>query len=137
MPIHRQEEAGMPFTRISMREGRSAADKKKIVEDVYLALREAFNVPEDDLFSVITEHGANDFYYSRNYLGIERSDELIFIQITATHMRTEPQKKALFAGIARRLNKSIGVRPEDVFINLVEVLKENWSFGLGIAQYAV
>ena len=85
---------------------------------------------------VINEHDEPDFSYSSNYLGIARSDDLVIIQITANNTRTVDQKKAFFRQIVENLKKDPGVRPEDVFINLVEVLKENWSFGNGIAQYA-
>jgi 4-oxalocrotonate tautomerase len=71
-----------------------------------------------------------------NYLGIERSGDLVIIQITVSNTRTVDQKKALFKRIAERLRSEPGLRPEDVFINLIEVEKENWSFGHGIAQYA-
>jgi 4-oxalocrotonate tautomerase len=93
-------------------------------------------VPEEDRFMVISEHGETDFSYSNNYLGIARSDDLILIQITANNTRTTAKKKAFFRQIVENLKVAPGVRPEDVFINLVEVFPENWSFGNGIAQYA-
>ena len=71
-----------------------------------------------------------------SYLGIARSDDLVLIQITVSNTRTLEQKKALFRRIAELLGESPGIRPEDVFVNLVEVVKENWSFGHGLAQYA-
>ena len=74
--------------------------------------------------------------YGRSYMGIERSDDLVILQITVSNTRTVEQKKALFARIAERLSHDPGLRQEDVFINLVEVKKENWSFGRGVAQYA-
>ena len=84
----------------------------------------------------ISEHDETDFSYSNNYLGIARSDDLILIQITANNTRTTEKKKAFYRQIVENLKADPGVRPEDVFINLVEVLPENWSFGNGIAQYA-
>jgi 4-oxalocrotonate tautomerase len=107
-----------------------------ILEGVYLAMREAFNVPEDDRFMIITEHDEGDIVFGAEYLGIPRTDGLIIIQITANNTRTVDQKKALYKRIAERLASDPGVRPEDVFVNIVEVPKENWSFGRGIAQYA-
>ena len=74
--------------------------------------------------------------YDANYLGIERTDDLIFIQITLNEGRTIEQKENLFQTITKSLNFELHVRMQDVFINLVEVKKENWSFGNGIAQYA-
>jgi 4-oxalocrotonate tautomerase len=126
----------MPLVRISLRKGKTAAYRKAIAEGVYTALRETFNVPEEDRFITISEHDADDFLFSRSYMNIGRSDDLVILQITVSNTRTVEQKKALFARIADKLAQDPGLRREDVFINLVEVVKENWSFGNGIAQYA-
>jgi 4-oxalocrotonate tautomerase len=126
----------MPLTRISLRRGKPAAHRKAILDGVYLAMRETFNVPEDDRFMLIAGHDADDFSYGADYLGIRRSDDLVIIQLTVSDTRTPAQKQALFGRIAERLTRDPGLRPEDVFINLVEVKPENWSFGHGIAQYA-
>jgi phenylpyruvate tautomerase PptA (4-oxalocrotonate tautomerase family) len=126
----------MPLVRVSLRRGKPAAYRKAILDGIYSAMLSAFAVPEEDRFMVINEHDEPDFSYSQNYLGIARSDDLVIIQITANNTRTVDQKKAFFRQIVENLKKDPGVRPEDVFINLVEVLKENWSFGNGIAQYA-
>ena len=96
----------------------------------------SFDVPEEDRFMTITEHDDADFSYSKSYLGIARSDDLVMIQITANNTRTVERKKALYRQIVANLSTNPGVRPEDVLINLVEVLPENWSFGNGVAQYA-
>ena len=74
--------------------------------------------------------------FDRHYLGISRSDGVVFVQITLSVGRSVEQKKALFAAIVRNLGQRPGIRNEDVFVNLVEVVKENWSFGNGVAQYA-
>ena len=126
----------MPLTRIALRQGKSPAYRKAILDGVYAAMRETFEVPEDDRFMLVTEHGEDDFVYGASYLGIARSDDLVIIQLTVSNTRTLAQKQALFKRIAERLAAAPGVRPEDVFINLVEVAKANWSFGLGEAQYA-
>jgi phenylpyruvate tautomerase PptA (4-oxalocrotonate tautomerase family) len=126
----------MPLVRISLREGKSPAHRQAIADGVYIALRETFNVPDEDRFMTISEHDEKSFIFSRTYMGIERSDELVILQITVSNTRSLEQKKALFARIAEKLSQNPGLRPEDVFINLVEVVKENWSFGNGIAQYA-
>ena len=126
----------MPLTRISLRKGKSPQYRNAILDNVYEAMRETFNVPEDDRFMLITQHDADEFLYGASYLGIDRSDDLVIIQLTVSNTRTLEQKKALFARIAERLAESPGIRPQDVFINLVEVVKENWSFGHGEAQYA-
>ncbi len=126
----------MPLIRISLRKGKPSAYRKALADGVYRALRETFNVPEDDLFVAISEHEEDNFFYGATYLGIERSDDLVIIQITVSNTRSVDQKKALFKRIAENLGAEPGLRPEDVFINLIEVEKENWSFGHGIAQYA-
>jgi 4-oxalocrotonate tautomerase len=126
----------MPLVRISLRHGKPAAYRRAIADGVYTALRQTFNVPDEDRFITISEHGEDGFLFSRTYMGIERSDDLVIVQITVSNTRGVEQKKALFAAVAECLSRDPGLRPQDVFINLLEVPKENWSFGNGIAQYA-
>lgn len=126
----------MPLLHISLRAGKPEAYRQAIFDGLYRAMRETFDVPEDDQFMTIQEHDAANFRYSASYLGIARSDDLVLIQITANNTRTAEQKKALFRRIAELLGESPGIRPEDVFVGLVEVAKENWSLGNGLAQYA-
>ncbi|MBW8464341.1 tautomerase family protein [Acidovorax sp.] len=126
----------MPLIHIAMHAGKPEAYRQAIFDTLYRALRETFNVPEDDQFMTITEHDAANFRYSPTYLGVARSDNVVFIQITANNTRNLEKKKAVFARTALLLGESPGLRPEDVFINIVEVAKENWSFGHGLAQYA-
>ena len=125
----------MPLIRVSLRRGKPAAYRKAILEGLYQAMRETFDVPEGDRFMVVTEHDADDFVYDPNYLGIKRSDDLVIIQLTISNTRPVAQKQQLYRRIAERLTENPGLRAEDVFINLVEVLPENWSFGHGVAQY--
>jgi phenylpyruvate tautomerase PptA (4-oxalocrotonate tautomerase family) len=131
-----KQEAAMPLVRVSLRKGKPAAYRKAILDGIYAAMRSAFGVPEEDRFMVINEHDEADFSFSKTYLSIARTDDLVMIQITANNTRTTEKKKAFFRQIVENLKADPGVRPEDVFINLVEVLPENWSFGNGIAQYA-
>jgi 4-oxalocrotonate tautomerase len=126
----------MPPVRVSLRKGKSDDYKRAIGDGVYRAMREAFNIPEEDRFVVVSEHSESEFQFSKTYLDIARSDDLVIIQITANNTRTVEQKQALFAGIAGILSVNPGLRQEDVFISLIDVAKENWSFGNGIAQYA-
>ena len=125
----------MPLVRIDLRRGKSPAYKKALCDGIYSAMREAFNVPEDDRFMIVSEHEADNFIFAESYLGISHTDELVIIQITANDTRTVAQKQALFARVAALLAENPGLRRQDVFINLVECKKENWSFGNGIAQY--
>lgn len=125
----------MPLTRISLRKGKSTEYRQALAEGVQRALVETFNVPSDDQFMLITEQEPENFIYDRQYLGIERSDDFVIIQLTVSNTRTRETKQALYKRIVERLKESPGVRPKDVFISLVEVLPENWSFGDGMAQY--
>jgi phenylpyruvate tautomerase PptA (4-oxalocrotonate tautomerase family) len=125
----------MPLTRIDLRRGKSADYKKAICDGVYRALRETFNVPEEDRFMVVTDHEAEDFIYSRTYFNIARGDDFVIIQLTVSNTRTVEQKKALYARLVALLAENPGLRPQDVFINLVEVDIADWSFGNGVAQY--
>ena len=125
----------MPLVRVSLRKGKPAAYRKAILEGIYRAMRSTFDVPEEDRFMVMSEHDEADFAYSPAYLGIARTDDLVLIQLTVSNTRPREKKQALFRQIVANLKADPGLRPEDVFINLVEVLPENWSFGNGIAQY--
>jgi 4-oxalocrotonate tautomerase len=129
------QETVMPLTRVSLRRGKPPAYRKAILEGLYQAMRETFNVPEGDRFMTVTEHDQDDFVYGADYLGIQRSDDLVIIQITVSNTRNVEQKQKLYRRIVERLTESPGLRAEDIFINLVEVLPENWSFGHGEAQY--
>lgn len=126
----------MPLSRISLRAGKPEVYRQAIIDGLYHALRDTFDVPEDNQFMVVTEHDAANFRFGASYLDIPRSNDLVFIQITVNNTRTTDQKKALFRRIANLLGEEPGLRPEDVFISLVEVDKENWSLGHGLAQYA-
>jgi 4-oxalocrotonate tautomerase len=126
----------MPLVRIAVREGKPAAYRAAVGEGVHRAMVETMNVPALDRFQVITEHPAGGLVYDPSYLGIARTDDLVVIQITLNAGRTVEMKRALYARIADLLGAAPGVRREDVLVSLVEVAKENWSFGNGIAQYA-
>ncbi|VVM55454.1 hypothetical protein PS645_00977 [Pseudomonas fluorescens] len=127
----------MPLVRISLKQQDDPTYAKRIGQLVYAAMHSAINVPENDNFQILTEHDEQHFIYDPQYLGIQRTDSLVIIQITLSEGRTVDQKKLLYTTIAENLNTQLGLRLEDVFINLVEVKKENWSFGNGIAQYAL
>jgi 4-oxalocrotonate tautomerase len=126
----------MPLTRVSLLKGKPPEYRRAILEGLYQAMREVFDVPEDDRFMTIDEYDKSNFLYDKNYLGIARDDDLVIIQITVNNTRGPQQKRALFARVADLLAKNPGIRPENILVNLLEVPKENWSFGNGIAQYA-
>lgn len=126
----------MPLVRISFRRGKPPAFLVALRHGVYQAMRDTFDVPENDRFILLGQHDAEEFDCDPDYLDIARSDELVIVQVTCRRGRSVAQKQALFRAIASNLAADPGLRPEDVFINLVETEKENWSFGNGIAQYA-
>lgn len=127
----------MPFVRISVPQGKPAEYRSAIGDVVYGVLVAVLNVPENDRFQVISEHARQDLVIDPGYLGIHRTDDAIIIQITLNEGRaTLELKKAFYKALADGLHERVGLRREDVFINLVEVRKENWSLGNGEAQYA-
>ena len=125
----------MPLLHISLRAGKPEAYRQAIFDGLYRAMREALNVPENDQFMTISEHDAANFRYGNAY-GVARSADVLYIKITVFNTRTVEQKKALFRRIAALLGESPGIRPEDVFINVLDAAKENWSVGHGLAQFA-
>src|SRR3954465_5802790 len=125
----------MPLVRISMHKGRPPEFRRKVGDAIHRALVETIDVPELDRFQILTEHEAGDLVYDPGYLGIARTNDIVIIQITLSAGRTLAKKRKLFSRIADNL-AALGLRREDAWINLVEVAKENWSFGLGEASYA-
>ncbi len=126
----------MPLVRIDFEKGKDANYRQKAGQIVYEAMVATTGVPKNDHFQIIGEHAADNFIFDPDYLGIHRTRDLIIIQIFFNEGRSVAQKQALYKAIAEGLSASPKVRPEDVFISLVEVKKENWSFGNGVAQYA-
>jgi 4-oxalocrotonate tautomerase len=126
----------MPLARIDLAKGKSADYRKTIGEVVYQAMVETLKAPKDDRFQLITEHAADDFVVDPNYLGIHRSRDCVIVQLTLNEGRTVDQKRAFYKAVATGLHQQLNLRLEDLFVNLVEVKKENWSFGNGEAQYA-
>lgn len=126
----------MPLVRIDVPAGRSADDRRAIGDVVYEALTDTMKAPANDRFQVIAEHAPADLIIDPSYLGIQRSADAIIIQVTLNEGRSVEMKKAFYQAIADGLHQRIGLRREDVVISLVEVRKENWSFGNGEAPYA-
>jgi phenylpyruvate tautomerase PptA (4-oxalocrotonate tautomerase family) len=125
----------MPLVRIDLRKGKQTAYREAISRVVQESLV-SVGVPKDDRFQVIAEHDAENFVFDPNYLDIRRTEDLVIIQITWNEGRTLEQKKALYNAIADGLAATLSLRREDVFVSLIEVKRENWSFGNGVAQYA-
>lgn len=126
----------MPFVRIDLSKKYPEGFAQQVGEIVYGAMRKHINVPEDDKFQVITRHESNELVMPKSYLGIEYSEGVIFIQVTLNEGRATDMKKSFYRAICDDLVEKLKVRPQDIVINLVEVSKENWSFGCGEMQYA-
>ncbi|WP_044561738.1 tautomerase family protein [Azospirillum sp. B4] len=126
----------MPLARIDLVQGKSADYRHTIGDVLYDAMISTLNVPKDDRFQIITEHAGSDFVADPTYLDIQRTADCVIIQVTLNQGRTVEVKKAFYKAVADGLHQRLGLRREDVFISLVEVAKENWSFGNGEAQYA-
>ena len=125
----------MPIVRITLRKGRSPEFLRDASNAIHEALVATANVPEDDRFHIIEEVEADRLIAHPSYGGVTRGEGLMVIQITLNAGRTVEIKRALYAAIAQRLQAAVDVRPDDVLVNLVEVTKENWSFGGGLMTY--
>jgi len=125
----------MPIVRIDLREGTSLDYRNALGDGVQRAMIEAFALPPDDRFQVITEHPPEGLSYDRTYLGIQRFDNIVLAQITMSTGRKPQQKRKFFQRMAEILAESPGLKPQDLVINLVEFAWENWSFGNGEVQY--
>jgi phenylpyruvate tautomerase PptA (4-oxalocrotonate tautomerase family) len=126
----------MPLVRIDLHAATTPAFRATVGDVVYDAMRATLNVPEDDRFQIFHQHSSTELMLDPTYLGITRSEECLVIQVTLNAGRTVAMKQAFYKAVADGLHVRLEVRREDVLINLVEVPKENWSFGNGIAQYA-
>ncbi len=126
----------MPLVRIDLLEGKTEEYRAQIGEIVHQAMVDCLNVPKDDRFQVITGHSKKGLQFDPGYLGIRRSDDCIFLQITLNSGRTTEMKQRFYRAVAEGLHLQLKLRREDVLISLVEVEKVDWSFGNGEAQYA-
>ena len=124
----------MPVTRIAIREGKTPEYKQALMDEIYEAMLETVAIKEGDRFMAITEHGEHEFAYGP-FLGIDRSDDLVQIQVFWAPGKTVDAKLAMYRRIVERLAEDPGVRPEDVLISVVETAAENWSFGNGETQF--
>jgi len=127
----------MPLVRISLLEGKTEEYRKALADGVHRALVEAVDAPAQDRFQIITEHPAGGLIYDPTYLGLQRTDNIVMVQITLSTGRKLAQKRKLFKRMAEILAENPGLRSHDLMVNLVEVAWENWSFGNGEAQYAL
>jgi len=124
----------MPFARIDLIKGKSAAHRRTVGEVVYKAMVEILKAPENDRFQVITEHDPENFIYDPSFFGIERSADLVFVQLTLAEGRTIEQKRGFYRQVVDDLHQRLNLRPEDVFVSLVGTGRDDWSFGKGEAS---
>jgi phenylpyruvate tautomerase PptA (4-oxalocrotonate tautomerase family) len=135
MPLINPMEMAMPLVRIDLVRGKTAQFRKQLGDVVYRAMVETINVPPHDKFQIITEHAPEELNVTEGYLGIRYSPGVVLIQVTLSQGRTTAQKQAFYARVAADLQRDLDMDPQDVFISLVEVTREDWSFGNGAAQY--
>lgn len=127
----------MPLIRIDLPDSSSTAEAAAVSRAVHDALVDVFNVPKDDLFQVVTRHPPGAMVCTSSYLGVDHSSRVVFVQVACAPGRTVGQKEALYARIASDVARAGGIAAADVIVNLVETSRENWSFGNGVAHYAV
>jgi phenylpyruvate tautomerase PptA (4-oxalocrotonate tautomerase family) len=126
----------MPLVRIALRRGKPASYVRAVADAVHQAMVETIDVPKDDRFQIVSEHDENGLIYDPGYLGIGRTDDVVFVAITLRAGRSEAKKQALYRAITDRLARNPGIRSEDVLVVLSENQPADWSFGRGEAQYA-
>ncbi|MFZ4875933.1 tautomerase family protein [Janthinobacterium sp. Mn2066] len=127
----------MPLARISVSQDTTAEALRAISETVYEAMVTVANVPANDKFQILSRHAKGELVYpEQGFLGVSYSDNIVFIQITWNAGRSTEVKKAFYRAIADGIHARTGLRKEDIIINLVEVQRENWSFGNGDMPFA-
>ena len=127
----------MPLVRIDVDASTSPKTLSVICDAVYDAMTSTAKVPAHDKFMIVSKHDGDDLVFPQEgYLGIKYTPGIVFIQITWNFGRTTDVKKAFYKKVAGDIHEKTGIRKEDIWINLVEVSPENWSFGNGEMQYA-
>jgi phenylpyruvate tautomerase PptA (4-oxalocrotonate tautomerase family) len=116
----------MPLVRIDLLEGRPETARQQIADAIHLALVDTMGVTDDDRFQIVTEHPPGGMRYAPQYGATSRTDALVVISITLNAGRTAVMKQAFYRRAVQLLQERAGLRPEDVFIGLVEVDPDNW-----------
>ena len=125
----------MPLVKIDIHAGKGDEFHQKLGAAVHHAMVSTIGVPAADKFQIITEHHRGDLLFPPSYLNIPHEDDIMFIQIHLNAGRTVEMKQALYRALAVGISEAVNFNAKDLIINLVEVHKEDWSFGNGIAQY--
>ena len=123
-----------PLVRIDLETGRSDEQLRLLADTVQSCMEDVFAAPPRDRYQVITEHRPGRIICEDTGLGLERSDGLLVVQVTQQG-RSADQKQALYAALSERLAEKAGVRPEDLVVSVVAAEREDWSFGMGRAQF--
>lgn len=127
----------MPLVRINLSQSASAETIRTVSSVVYDAMINVANVPANDKFQIITRHADDELVYpAEGYLGVTYTPGIVFIQVTWNAGRTIEVKKAFYKAIAEGISQKTEIRIQDVFISLIDVAREDWSFGNGEMQYA-
>jgi hypothetical protein len=124
----------MPLLRFDILEGRTDDEIGKLLDAAHAAQVEAFGVPESDRFQVVNEHKPSRVRFGDIGLGIERSDKVVLLQITAMP-RSGKQKETFYRLLVEKLQAACGIAPEDVIVSYLGNGNDDWSFGMGEAQF--
>ncbi|MEC5212466.1 phenylpyruvate tautomerase PptA (4-oxalocrotonate tautomerase family) [Polaromonas sp. CG_9.5] len=127
----------MPFIRTCVHKDTPAAQRQSIVDGIHQALVDSIGMPADELFNLVTDYDAQQFFYSRTFNGVARSDGVVVIDITLRRGRSDAMKRALYASVAQNLEKNAGIAPSDVFIFMHENDYSDWSVGGGKFAMAI
>lgn len=126
----------MPLARIDVAAATSVETVAAIGDVIYDAMINIANVPAHDKFQIIHRHAPDELVYpAAGYLGLTYTPDIVFIQITWVAGRSVEVKKAFFKAIAEGIHTKTGLRKDDIWINLIDVKREDWSFGNGDMQY--
>jgi hypothetical protein len=129
-------ERTLPFTRISLRVGKSPDYLTAVSVSLARALVECFEVPEKDRFVVIHQHQPEELIFDRTYRGGPRSDDFILFHVTTGKARLDETKRAFYHRLVECLAESPGIRPEDVMVVVANSRVDDWSFAYGISAAA-
>ncbi|MCU0955228.1 MAG: tautomerase family protein [Hyphomicrobium sp.] len=124
----------MPLLRVDIYEGRSKRQLKDLLDALHRAMLEAFKVPERDRYQIVHEHKPSRMIMEDTGLNIPRTKNFVFVQVT-TRPRSREMKEAFYRLAVEELERSCGIAPSDVMINMVTTTDEDWSFGMGRAQF--
>jgi len=122
----------MPFARIDIAKGKTPEYRAIVADVVYGGIVEVLKAPEGDRFMIIGEHTPENFVFDPNFLGIKRTPDLVIIQVTSTVGNTKDQKFAFYKRMADELSRRLKLDPGNVFVSMVFVNREDWSFGNGL-----